>query len=412
MDKARLCGWMVTAACFGMVGCGASDSPGGGIRAENGDPNNECGDCWESGEPGENNAFADSAADDGGVVPDDGEELPEIDPGQLTAGRWEDHANWSFWMKLMDSDTNDFRGLVTGWGLHPFERVAVRVVSDGEPVVDQAVELNDGDSQVLWLARTDADGEAFLFPSMLGQQAAQTLEVVVGGVSHTLTDEDDGAVEIELAQASAPADTLDVLFTIDVTGSMLDEQAYLQAEMRDVLEQLEAARPGLDIRVSFNFYCDPSDTFIVDSHPFTDITSGLAVLGEGAECGGGDYEEAVDEGLEDALAHDWSDSARARIVFLVLDAPPHGDDAGRQRLQTFARGAAAEGIKLVPIVSSGANHSLEFLMRSLVIATNGTYTFLTAHSGIGGEKLEPTIGHYEVEYLNELMLDLLLSETE
>ena len=36
---------------------------------------------------------------------------------------------------------------------------------------------------------------------------------------------------------------------------------------------------------------------------------------------------------------------------------------------------------------------------------------VSAHSGIGGEKLEPTIGTYEVELLNELMLDLLLEES-
>lgn len=62
-------------------------------------------------------------------------------------------------------------------------------------------------------------------------------------------------------------------------------------------------------------------------------------------------------------------------------------------------------------MSSGANKPLEFMLRPLVMATNGTYTFLTAHSGIGGDKIEPTIGSYEVEYLNELILDYLLTQT-
>ena len=42
-------------------------------------------------------------------------------------------------------------------------------------------------------------------------------------------------------------------------------------------------------------------------------------------------------------------------------------------------------------------------MRAFAIATGGTYTFLTDHSGIGDSHLEPTIGSYEVEFLNELL---------
>ena len=33
--------------------------------------------------------------------------------------------------------------------------------------------------------------------------------------------------------------------------------------------------------------------------------------------------------------------------------------------------------------------------------TGGTYTFLTDDSGVGNSHLEPTVGDYEVEYLND-----------
>jgi hypothetical protein len=39
--------------------------------------------------------------------------------------------------------------------------------------------------------------------------------------------------------------------------------------------------------------------------------------------------------------------------------------------------------------------------------TGGTYTFLTNHSGIGNDHLEPTIGDYEVEKLNDLMIRVI-----
>ena len=42
-------------------------------------------------------------------------------------------------------------------------------------------------------------------------------------------------------------------------------------------------------------------------------------------------------------------------------------------------------------------------MRQIAILTGGTYVFITDHSGIGNSHLEPSIGKYKVEFLNELM---------
>ncbi|MFB6351217.1 MAG: hypothetical protein ABEN55_03150, partial [Bradymonadaceae bacterium] len=52
---------------------------------------------------------------------------------------------------------------------------------------------------------------------------------------------------------------------------------------------------------------------------------------------------------------------------------------------------------------SGIDKSAEFLLRSMAIATGGTYVFLTDDSGIGGNHIEPTIGEYEVHKLTDLL---------
>ena len=49
----------------------------------------------------------------------------------------------------------------------------------------------------------------------------------------------------------------------------------------------------------------------------------------------------------------------------------------------------------------------EFLLRFLNIVTGGTYVFITNDSGIGGSHIEPTIGAYDVEYLNDLMVRVI-----
>ena len=70
-----------------------------------------------------------------------------------------------------------------------------------------------------------------------------------------------------------------------------------------------------------------------------------------------------------------------------------------ESLQNSIRAAAQKGIRIVPLSASGINKDTEFLMKFFGLATNGTYTFLTDHSGIGGKHLEPTTDEYKVEAL-------------
>ncbi len=51
-------------------------------------------------------------------------------------------------------------------------------------------------------------------------------------------------------------------------------------------------------------------------------------------------------------------------------------------------------------------------MRFMAISTNGTYVFITNDSGIGNEHLEPTVGEYQVEYLNDLLVRLINKYSE
>jgi hypothetical protein len=124
--------------------------------------------------------------------------------------------------------------------------------------------------------------------------------------------------------------------------------------------------------------------------------------------GGGDYPEAVHSALEDAIfKQHWSENAVARICFLVLDASPHQSPEVIASLQKSIREAARLGIRIVPIAASGIQKDTEFLMKFFGLATNGSYVFLTDHSGVGGKHLEPTTDEYKVEPLNNLLVRLI-----
>ena len=108
----------------------------------------------------------------------------------------------------------------------------------------------------------------------------------------------------------------------------------------------------------------------------------------------------------------WSNRARTRIAFLLLDAPPHNNAIVIRQLQEAIAEAARKGIKIIPITASGIDKETEYLMRSFAITTNGTYVFITNDSGIGNEHLEASVGEYQVEKLNDLMVRLITKYSE
>ncbi|MDD4641760.1 MAG: hypothetical protein PHF92_10450, partial [Bacteroidales bacterium] len=65
------------------------------------------------------------------------------------------------------------------------------------------------------------------------------------------------------------------------------------------------------------------------------------------------------------------------------------------------------GIKIIPITASGIDKETEFLMRLMAMATNGSYVFITNDSGVGNEHIQASVGEYQVELLNKLMVRLI-----
>ncbi len=335
--------------------------------------------------------------------------------GQLTAGEWRDVEHWDHWLELatpsMSISADNFSPHVTSWGIQT-PRIYPVVIddADGGAVCDAEVELrHETTGRTIWRARTDNRGRAWLFDG-LGAQATDGRLLVTatagGNRAAGPASEIGRATRLELA-GTGPANVADVMFVVDTTSSMADELEYLQNELQDVLKSVEADHRGLRLRSSVNFYRDHGDEYLVRPYPFTsDLARTRAQLSEQSAHGGGDEPEAVDEALADAIRHHaWSKHARARLLFLVLDAPPHGAAALRMR-QLFEE-AAAQGIRIVPVVGSGLRKSGEYLMRAAAVATGGTYVFLTDDSGIGNAHAKPTAGPHDAGYLNDLLRKLI-----
>ena len=108
----------------------------------------------------------------------------------------------------------------------------------------------------------------------------------------------------------------------------------------------------------------------------------------------------------------WDDNARTKLVFLVLDAPAHHENDIISSLQHSIEICAQKGIRIIPVAASGTDKNTEFMLRFFAIATGGTYVFLTDHSGVGNPHMAASVGEYEVELLNELLIRLIEYYTE
>lgn len=340
--------------------------------------------------------------------------------GALTAKVWCDAEAFGQWSDFVGQQRNGQEGphasVARAWRLSTLDRVAVTVTdASGRAVVDAPVELVSRGERVLFRARTDNRGRAYLFPGLGGQgRAARGLRVVVHQGGRALSQGVRPGEELALAlptRARDPRRVGDVMLVMDTTGSMGDELRYLQSELENVIARADHQLvQQVQMRVSVNFYRDQEDDYLVRSFPFTnDLRAATHELLKQAAGGGGDFPEAVEVALEDALVnHRWSESARGRMLFLVLDAPPHRDAAKIASLHRSLQRAAALGVRIFPVAGSGIDKETEFLMRHFAVITGGSYVYLTDDSGIGGTHVEATGGRGQTERLNDLMTRLIV----
>ena len=211
----------------------------------------------------------------------------------------------------------------------------------------------------------------------------------------------------------APRRALDMGFLVDATGSMGDEMAFLQSELKDIVRRVRAVEPDLDIRVSVVFYRDRGDAFVTLSHPFTrNVDEAVAFMSTTSADGGGDFPEDMNAGLEAMMRQRWSRDRVPQMLFLVADAPPQRYAGADYTYHDAIRDAAAKGIAIYPVAASGVDKPTEFLLRAMAVMTGGKYLFLTDDSGVGESHEEPDITGYTVEKLNDLMVREIRSFVE
>lgn len=355
---------------------------------------------------------ADPSVGEDGEGGDGGEskEPVSIPAGQITAAEWCDLENYGYWLSLIASgQTEEENGVFYSIANSDYyskidttNMFKVTVTCGEERVSGAAVELKTSESTV-FCGVTNAKGIAYIF----GAAASGTVGVKSGDYA-TETPYSGTDISVNLDGCASKAASIELMFVVDTTGSMGDELEYLKVEIDDVIGRVKTANEGVDIKIALLFYRDTGDEYVTRYFDFNaDIAAQKTNLKAQASSGGGDYEEAVDTALSEAVSKQWSSGTSTKIIFHVLDAPPHPTEENIGRYNDCIIAAAAKGIRIIPVASSGVDKATEFLLRSAAIISGGTYVFITDDSGIGGEHLEASVGDYTVELLNSLMVRLV-----
>jgi hypothetical protein len=327
----------------------------------------------------------------------------------LTAGEVNDFSKWKLWEGYSEKE---FKSHSESWGMKPAQRYSVQVVNHNKTaMVNYPVYLiNRATKDTIWRAFTDNTGKAELWNRFFTGKESSEDVVIADGRSNTLdrpSSFDKGMNVLKTDRLCTLTNEVDIAFVVDATGSMGDEINYLKAELEDVIQGTMDKQDGLSLRTGSVFYRDTKDAYLTRHIDFSnDLSATVNFVKEQTAGGGGDTPEALDEAIAVALdSLQWNARARTRLLFLVLDAPPH-DDA-KERMRKLISRAASMGVRIIPIACSGTDKSTEFLLRSMALATNGTYAFLTDHSGVGNPHMEATTDKYDVELLNNLMKRLI-----
>ena len=366
---------------------------------------------FAGGAPGATTAAADAAA----VVPEAAPLPLQPQPNQqagLRAGSVDDNADFAAFLAYL-ARIHDLG--ITTRDFDPTGRVVVTVTgANGLPAAGAQVSVTASGTEVASL-RTTADGTTRFLPALYGAEQVAEFTFTTGGVSAKAAPGSSVALQADVAGGVSGPTALDVLFLLDATGSMGDEIDRLKATIDTVAAQVGGFESQPDVRFAMTLYRDQGDAFVTSTFDFTDdIASFRAALNDVVADGGGDYPEALEEGLASGLSTPtWRDPASTlQLVFLVGDAPPHLDRQAPVEYPAAIVDAISRGIKVFPIASSESDDQAEAVFRQIAAATGARFVFLSygAQGAATGDATDISSTDYEELPLDALVVRLIAEE--
>ena len=349
---------------------------------------------------------------------EDSTNINQNEKTKLTATEYSDLENYQTWKKLLNDELYDenqnvvpgfktyYSGVYQSLSSTPKTSNLVKIHLENEQKDNlpfKKVELYQNDTLV-YTSISDTKGNCYMYT--IENYGNLKLKIDDKYMNVTMDSEDNYVFNIILNEVRKEVVNLDLAFLIDTTGSMGDELIYLQNNVKDIIDNVYKSNPNYQINLALSFYRDKGDEYVTRTFDFTsDYQKACNNLSLQKASGGGDYEEAVHQGLNEINNLSWKDDS-VKLVFHIFDAPCHSNKYIDVYDEYFA--FANKGIKYIPLAASGLNKLGEFIAREGALFTGGTYTSLTNHSGIGGDHIDISKDQETtVEYLSDLIERLI-----
>lgn len=289
------------------------------------------------------------------------------------------------------------------------DRLVLRFVDrDGAPLSRVPVRFS-ADGREVYRTFTTAGGHALFPPRAVGEGDECRFEAEIAGTVVRFGRDTQGDLVVPVRSCGFDGVDVEIAFCIDTTGSMSDEIDKLKRSLRSVVERLDGLCPRPRFRFAAVVYRDRGDDYLTRLSDFTgDLDAFLRTLRSVSASGGGDYEEAVDEGLRRAVDElSWGGGDSIRMLFLLGDAPPHGRTGEEAPYTATLRRAIERGIQISTIAASGLDDKGEFVWRQVAQLTLGKFFFLS-YDGTTRHH----VGPYRENDLDELLVRAIRDEIE
>lgn len=329
--------------------------------------------------------------------------------GRMTAGAYDDNIYYDAYKSLFEQGEKFYELAEKQlWQFNTLQRLKL-TVTNGDGVLSNAnVTLNASDGTVINRAQTNSNGVAYLF----GYQENKDYTITIQSGDQTKNVKVDSAdMTVEMAGEQKHT-IIELMFVVDITGSMGDELSYLRDELSSVVTSISDAFEDVTLNLALLFYKDKDDKVPFDYYDFLDVTKKenlekhIKNISNQVAEGGGDYEEAVDEALKIASEQQWSTNS-TKIIFHLHDAPPHNGQSYETVYRSALNKLQEKGVRVCPVLASGADLFTEYVTRQTALITGGTFCFITDDSGIGNSHLDPELPNVVIEKLNDMMVRLV-----
>lgn len=157
-------------------------------------------------------------------------------------------------------------------------------------------------------------------------------------------------------QPLAQPPRIDVVFVLDTTSSMGGLIQAAKENIWSIASSMASAQPTPELRIGLVAFRDRGDEYVTRVVDLSaDLDSMYIQLMGFAAGGGGDFPEAVNEALHDAVhGMSWSQDAQAyKVIFLVGDAPPQMNYPDDVKYPLTLQEAQRRGIVVNTILAGG-----------------------------------------------------------